>query len=266
MPTNTPTATATNTATPEPLTGVGLIGDSNTEYYASQCADRGNSTSLNWAQIYAQERGVDFGGGPCGAYNAAHSGDTTDDINNQIDDLEPVAGELDRVIFWIGWNDITEVCNGSVGNLSGLIDDMVGDHAAGIQRLGLLGIDPDDIYVVEQTSNRLLPCDEQGQADFVVAAVNDDMETLAASEGFHVLPDDGVFTWLANHTNGSGDIEIDGVVIDNPGFCNSTDCLLLSDNHAGTVLSAVIGNEVFAPALGVQPLSDAEILEVAGLD
>lgn len=125
-PTRTPTATQTNTATPTltylPLVmRLAVIGDSVQDEYRANDS-RGApyySTTLNWVELLANERGVDFGvwgtwGEPRRSgykYNWARSGATSAAaLSSQLPGVltQLRSGEVTHLIIQVGLNDFNQ--------------------------------------------------------------------------------------------------------------------------------------------------------------
>lgn len=262
-PTETPTQTATAVSAP----GVGVVGDSSSEPY--QLADRGGPDSFAWTEIARDLRGVNFGShDEC---IAANSGQTTAFINSQVAELTPLiqSGEIGTAIIWIGANDLSPMCDAEYtrNNYMALRNTMLFRLESGITGLMNAGLTPEDIYMVTQGDRGdSQPCSNAEQLSDLVDEVNEGVYDMANEHGNNVIDFTVVFGELSSYIiNAAGDIQIDGHIVYNQ-ECDEPDCFSVIDGHPNTVANGIAMNALFVDALGVERLTDNEIVDIAGLE
>lgn len=261
----TPTNTATST--PQPATGIGVIGDSGSDPY--QPIDRGGPNSYAWTEIARDWRGINFGSGD--SYIAATSGQTTSYIDDQIAVLaSPIqAGQIWRVIEFIGANDLYQLCNThySTSAYNALRNTMLTNFENGFVDLINLGMPGDSIYVVTQAERSALQsCSNYIQYNQLVAELNAGLTARSSQYGFNLIDVTAVFATISGYIiNSNGDIMINGHVVYNQ-MCDVPFCQFVSDGHPNTVLNGLMFNALFTDVIGALPLSESEIAQAAGLE
>ena len=247
--------------------GIGVIGDSSSDPY--QCVGRGGPNSFAWSEVLNAMRQVDFSD-MCDGYIVANSGDTTQAIAFQVSQLaEPIQnGEVAKVIIFIGANDFAPICYNPFDQNSrnGLLEDMLARLEKGVKDLILLGISPDDIYMVDQADRtEILECSNAAQVSSLIVDLNQEIYDMAAAQGINVLNIQNAIDEFESYmVNDQNDLMIDGMIIYND-RCDETTCVYVADGHLNTVGTSIMANALFAEILNVPRLSDTEILVAAGL-
>ena len=283
-------------------TGFGIIGDSTSDEYRADDARGGTfaATTLNWVEILAARRGVNFG--PWGTwgeprrggyeYNWSRSGATTDDmisggfhsgLAQQVAD-----GKVSHVLVQIGVNDFQMCCGAYAdiynGTLSGArletwIDQKVSNVTIAIDTVRLagpvkvaltnipdVGLSPDIIGSHPEPAKRQRVTD-------AINRMNGKLARLAADRGIAYLDMFSYAHRLLDSIVSTGSLRVDTVEIGFRRKSNDPHAMRLDDTvgHAGTVMSGIYANEFGirpmreAFGLCIEPLTEREILESAGL-
>lgn len=281
----------------------GVLGDSNSDEYRAD-DNRGGayaSTTLNWIELLASLRGLDFGAWDTNrgeprrsgfAYNWARSGATAATMISSGQHLglaQQVAnGDVSNVILYIGVNDFSvgsgqyaRIYDGTVSGqaLQDKIDGFISDVteavdvvlAAGPVRVLPLtvsdpGLDPATMTQFPDANRRQLVTDAIGE-------VNAGLSDLAASRGLILGDLDVVAQELRARADANGFIDIGGEPIDLNGRGDEPHNIRLGDSvgHPGTVASGLFANLVVIDAfsreygLDIVPLAEQELLAAAGI-
>ncbi len=284
LPTNThtpipPTATATSTPlpptptnTPEP-DGVVMFGDSNTDIEPSD----GTTYVQVWTFQAAQHRNVNFG--PNNSYVAAQWGEKTSDFQDQLATVEGYIEDekIKKAGVWGGWNDLYPVCHfaRNSGFLTSLHNSMLVNFENLIVDLIALGIEPNEIYIVVQTSDRFLGCDYQLQLDNFVSGFNPAFRAMAEPYGVTILETDPFYAAYQAYQNDPFNREA-GVTLLNTeiGWCfsNGPYCQFMGltgdlARHANYFPNSLFWNEIFRHMFGgeLAPFTDQEMFDIAGM-
>ena len=299
--TRTPTQTATITRTPTPTPAQiflpAIIGDSvQDEYRAND--NRGApyySTTLNWVELLANERGVDFGVWGTRAeprrsgyaYNWARSGADTDaawaQLNGVVGQIN--AGQVTHVLIQVGLNDMNENNLGlSIYNGQAMTStlDHIADNTIGMARQAN-AVAPGRVLVAslqDYVARNLMPeivvyMPDPAKRLRVVAAIayiNARVKAAVEADGILFFDYNAALNVMLDARLSGGAISIGGqsVVLSPRG--NEWHHAWLDESpwaHAGTALSGLIANLYIAElnarwGAGIAPLSDAEIVAAAG--
>ena len=299
--TRTPTQTATITRTPTPTPAQiflpAIIGDSvQDEYRAND--NRGApyySTTLNWVELLANERGVDFGVWGTRAeprrsgyaYNWARSGADTDaawaQLNGVVGQIN--AGQVTHVLIQVGLNDMNENNLGlSIYNGQAMTStlDHIADNTIGMARQAN-AVAPGRVLVAslqDYVARNLMPeivvyMPDPAKRLRVVAAIayiNARVKAAVEADGILFFDYNAALNVMLDARLSGGAISIGGqsVVLSPRG--NEWHHAWLDESpwaHAGTALSGLIANLYIAElnarwGAGIAPLSDAEIVVAAG--
>lgn len=236
--------------------GVAVIGDSLSHEY--RCVPRGTSTAYNWVEILRAKRGVNFGtGANCPSYVYAQSGAIiTQQMAGQVTSAlnSYNAGNTSRVIVWLGGNDL----NGG-GNPTTLI----GAYTVQLDRLLTL-YEPQDILLIG------VPQNDCSSNNANVNSFNTQLQSLAANRGVVYASPSEYCALLATYQINSSTYNYGGIHIDRWGYC-AIYCLRLAkpngqpDGHPGTVAQALAANALVSDFLGVEPVTESEVLAMMGL-
>lgn len=238
-------------------TGIGVIGDSNSEPY--RCIGRGIASSYNWAEILASKRGVNFGAGVCQDYNKAVSGGSiANDIIPQAQAVaaDYAAGKIQKVIFFIGYNDYY-----AYGKTSNDVPGLLNKTQTAITILLSAGVPSQSILFIDIGINNN-PNVPQSIRD-TVALYNTGLGNLVAQYNTRFVSQS---TLLSNESwrQVPGGLDVGGQTFTNTAG-NEAHNLFLADGHNGTIMSGLMANNFFASFLGIAPLTDNELLSQAGL-
>lgn len=282
--------------------GFGILGDSGSDEYRADDRRGGDyaSVTLNWMEQLVLKRGLNFG--PWGTwdeprrtgykYNWARTGATVEEmilLGQHTGLAEQVAnGEVSHVFIWIGSNDFAtwngtyqEIYQGELSEaelqtkLDGLIADITlavdtvlnaGDAQIIIMSIGDIGMLPDKNAEYPDRAKR----ERVSQA---IKQVNEGIERLAEARGIGAADAAEVIQALLARIDKNGRLIVGEVPINYGEKSDDPHYLWLGDGvgHAGTVASGLLANSLFVEPfnkkydLNLAPLSDQEILEVAGL-
>lgn len=286
---------------PEGLGGFGVLGDSNADEYRAD-DDRGGAyaaTTLNWVELLRQRRGVDFGEWGSRpeprrsgyAYNWARSGATAATLvaSGQHTGLaaQIEAGIVSNVAIDIGTNDFNTDAYERIydGSLSGealdrKIDDFIGHVteavdtilASGSPRIILAlvadrGLDPSFAVGFPDPQGR-------ARATGAVEETNARLRALGDARGFPTWDPNALGQDLVARIDAQGRLGVGGELIDILERGAEPHHARLDDGagHMGTVMAGFYANAFIIESLsdhhgiGIEPLSDSEILAAAGID
>jgi lysophospholipase L1-like esterase len=256
------------------LDGVAALGDSGTA---------GGSVTNSWVPVLANERGIDFGGSG-NPYNVAVGGATTTSLLNggqhtEVRDLV-LQGDVTLPILFIGSNDLHSVpalniISGSAtpAQRQAFIDGLVGNIltaantilAAGPEGFVLMGLGEGTIF----PGGRIF-YDNPVTRDLaysVVDDINDQLRDFAIQQSI-VFVDTAAL--MRDHL-ATGPLLVGGVEIDTLTGNSDPDHFFKDQIHPGAVGNGVLANVIIEGinlgyAAGITPLTDLEILELAGLE
>jgi phospholipase/lecithinase/hemolysin len=284
------------------LGGFGILGDSNSDEYQAD-DHRGSEfakTTLSWVEQLVAKRELNFG--PWGAwdeprrtgykYNWARSGATTRDmiLSGQPEGLaqQVASGEVSHVFIWIGMNDFNTwngtyqaIYEGDLNEveLQAKVDGIVADITTAVDTLLQAG----EVQIVIATiaDRGLTPSDQMTFPDpakrqritEAINQVNAGIIALAKARNVEVADVSRMAAEYLSRLDKEGNIGVGGIPINFAGKGNDPHFIQLDDEvgHPGTVASGLIANHLFIDpfnrryGMDIQPLSDQEILESAGI-
>lgn len=287
---------------PKPITGIAVMGDSNSDEYRAD-DDRGGRTygpvTYNWVEHLAISRNLNFG--EWGTrdeprrtgyeYNWARSSANTSRMihgGQHTGVARQVAeGKVSHVVIWIGGNDFhltsgtyEEIYDGSVSDeqLQAKIDSIIENLTLAVDTVLAAG---DVRIVVVNFLDKSLTVeaitrfpDEAGRnrVSEAIGQVNDRLAVMAAERGV-VVADFNEFARKMETRMENGYLMVGGEPINTFEKGNEPNHLQLRDRpgHFGSVFSGLIANAVLVEpfnqsfGLNIEPLSDDEILRNAGL-
>lgn len=295
---NVPTAVST----PSLTAGIGVLGDSTSDEYRADDARGGayGETTLNWVELLVKDRGLNFGQWGVWEeprrtgyeYNWARTGATIDSMitSGQVAGLaqQVAEGKVSYVFIWIGNNDFhlkngpyEEIYNGKLSDaeLQKRIDKLAANIEytmdtilqAGHVKMAIVTIA--DQGVAPQAKLLFPNAQKRQRVTEAVNKLNARIHELADERGVLVLDSNAVGKVLFSHVNWEGKMTVGDQKVTVLTKGDEPHHLQLSDNigHAGTVLSGIIANSLFIEpfddtfGLHIQPLTDEEILQNAGL-
>lgn len=300
----TSTLSAAPTAGPAPVsTGFGILGDSISDEYRAN-DNRGGVcgfVTYNWMEQLAERHGLNFGrwgewGEPRRTgfeYNWARSGARARDLiaTGQAAGLaaQVANGEVSDVIIWIGSNDFsyytdtyTEIYDGRLNDseVAARVDEVSGAIETAVETLKNAG--PVRIVVVTIPDGASVPDVQKALPDAAgrqrvsdaVAEANRRITAFAAGHGLGLVDVNAMLQAFSPRLDGQGNLLVGDQRISLLGQGDEPHQGRLGDSagHLGTVVSGLIANLMFVEpfnrtfGLGLQPLSDTEILKSAGLD
>jgi hypothetical protein len=282
--------------------GFGILGDSNSDEYRADDQRGGEfaETTLSWMEQLVVKRELNFG--PWGTwdeprrtgykYNWARSGATTRDmiLSGQPEGLaqQVASGEVSHVFIWIGMNDFN-TWNGTYqaiyeGDLSGVelqvkVDGIVADITTAVDTLLQAGeVEIVIATIVDKgvTPNEQVTFPDAAKRQRVTEAINEvnaGIVALAKARNIEVSDVSRMAAEYLSRLDKKGNIGVGGIPINFVGKGNDPHFIQLDDEvgHPGTVASGLIANQLFIDpfnrryGLDIQPLSDQEILEGAGI-
>ena len=284
------------------VAGFGILGDSNSDEYQADDQRGGEfaDTTLSWVEQLVAKRELNFG--PWGTwdeprrtgykYNWARSGATTRDliVSGQHEGLaqQVAAGEVSHVFIWIGMNDFN-TWNGTYqaiyeGNLSeaelqAKVDGIVADITTAVDTLLQAG--EVQIVIATVADRGMTPNDQvtfpdpakRQRVTEAINQVNAGIIALAQARNLGVADVSKIAADSLTRLDEKGFIGVGGVPINAISKSNDPHFMQLDDRqgHLGTVASGLIANQLFIEpfnrqyGLDIQPLSDQEILESAGI-
>jgi phospholipase/lecithinase/hemolysin len=297
-----PTVTPLAVEAPAALGGIGILGDSTSDEYRAEDARGGDfaANTLGWVEQLVKNRKLNFGAwGQWDEprrtgyeYNWARTGATANTMHTggQVKGLaeQVAAGKVSFVLLWIGGNDFhmrngpyEEIYNGTLhgadlqAKLDGFTSDVVRAMdiilAAGKVKMAVVTVT--DQGMAHQAPQLFPdPAGRQKVTD-AINAVNVTITKEAEARGVLVIDSNQLAKALFARYDSRGYLVIGGQKIDANTPGDDPHHLQLGDwiGHSGTVLSGIIANSLFiepfnkAYQLGIQPLSDEEILKNAGL-
>lgn len=283
------------------LKAIGVLGDSQSDEYRADDNRGANfpTTTLNWVEILAQERDVNFGEWSVWAeprrtgfnYNWARTGATAASMiesGQHIGLAEQVKnGEVNVVIIYIGANDfspyITEDGYEAIYNeqlseaqIERKINRFIADVTTAVDVIQKAGDVQILLVKVPDWGNHIgvkLAFPHPFKRMLVREVINETnarLEKMATERGIPTIDPNQFFTELAKETPSSKPI-IDGQNLEFLYLNNNPENVFLSDGvHTGTAMNGLFANYLLETlnqylANPIQPLSEEEILEVAGL-
>jgi hypothetical protein len=297
------TRPAVATATPVPIVGIGVLGDSNSDEYRAD-DDRGGeyaATTYGWVELLAARRGLNFGAWETWdeprrsgyAYNWARSGATAQSMiesGQHIGLAQQVAsGQVSHVVVWIGTNDFAtwndtyqEIYDGRLNGepLQAKIDSMVADMTLAVDtvlragKVKVLLVTIADRAVAPDVIAQFPDAAKRRQVSEAIRAVNTRLAAMAVSRGAAVVDSEALTRSMLKRVDAAGTLRLGSESIDLFGKGDEPHHGRLNDEagHSGTIVSGLIANEVIIGPLneyygaGIAPLSDDEILQSAGLN
>ena len=292
------------TTGPAPVTtGFGILGDSISDEYRAN-DNRGGVcgfVTYNWMEQLAERHGLNFGrwadwGEPRRTgfeYNWARSGAVAQDLisKGQAAGLaaQVADGEVSDVMIWVGSNDFsyytgtyTEIYDGRLtdSEVQARVDEVSGAIEAAVELLQNAG--PVRIVVATIPDGASVPDIQKALPDAAgrqrvsdaVAEVNRRIAALAANRGLGLADVNAMLPAFSPRLDPQGNLLVGDQRISFLGQGDEPHQGRLGDSagHLGTVVSGLVANLMFVEpfnrtfALGLQPLSDTEILQSAGLD
>lgn len=255
------------------LDGVGTMGDSGTA---------GNSTTVSWVPVLEQARGINFG--PGRAYNVAQGGATTTSVlsNGQHTELASLVtdGDVTFGALLIGTNDFGSADGALIaaGLLSGQpLQNWLEQRAANIITAadtvvsagpeGFLLFGVADVALLPGGRSMLTTAAERQRIGDAIDEINRQIREYAEGEGIAFFDTASAMRDLLSGTTAS----IGGVPINLTTGNSDTHYFFRDQIHPNVVGNGVIANMFItsvneAYGAGITPLSDYEILELAGLE
>ena len=289
------------TGIPVTTTGIGIMGDSNSDEYRADDSRGENyaDTTFNWMEQLVLRRGLNFGNwGTWGEprrtgyeYNWARSGATASsllEMGEHTGLAQQVAeGKVSYVFVWIGDNDFhstngtyEEIYNGSLSDaeVQAKVDRVVADITTAVDTV--LNAGKVDMVIVTISDKGLAPQAlihfpdpaKRKRVSEAIKAANDGIEELAMTRGITVVDINSFGKTVLTRVNRLGFLEVGNEKINVMVHGNEPHHLQLADaGHAGTVASGLLANALFIEpmndsyGLGIPPLTDEEILMDAGI-
>ena len=278
------------------------MGDSTSDEYRADDARGGDyaETTLSWVEQLVESRDLDFGEWGTREsprrtgyeYNWARTGATAQTMlsSGQHTGLakQVAEGKVDVVVLWIGGNDFhlkngpyEEIYNGTLSGaaLRSKLDKLVADIttaadtvlAAGDVKMGIVLI-TDQGMAKSAPAMYPDPAKRQRVSD-AIAYANQRLIKVAEERGVITIDSNQLAEDLFARMDDEGYIDVGGEKISALEAGDEPHHLQLGDfiGHSGTVLSGIIANQVFiepfneAYGLQIRPLTDAEILQNAGI-
>lgn len=276
------------------IVGFGVLGDSDSDEY--QGTD--NRPAYNWIEQLVTTRYINAGSWGTRseprrtgyAYNWARSGAKAQSMISQGQHTglanQISQGLVTHAVIWIGGNDFhfrdgtyQDICKGRLtgSELENKISRVVSNISTAINTLtnaGTIDLVVAGIADKALTSDMMAACTESERiiSSGVMRNVNDRIKAAAQAKGAAYLDITDIGLSLIDVVDPTtGALSLCGVKIYLLNKCNLPTCGILNDNHVGTVGNGFIVNafiDTFNAAYqtGIVPLSDAEILTIAGLD
>jgi lysophospholipase L1-like esterase len=286
------------------LHGVGLIGASTLDEYQGS-ENRGGSyaaVTYNMIEQLVILRGFNVGAwGDWGKprrigyeYNWARSGATSSSMIEQGQHTgvaaQVAAGEVTFVFILIGANDFgphidstyARIYNGKMSDeaLQKKVDDAIANvtlAADTVLEAGALGVGVALFphWNLEPSALRDYPDPiRQQRVEDAISEINEGIRAMAAERGILVVDSNAFGLSLLSRLDARGHLNVGGAAIDFMNRGNEPHHARLNDQsgHTGTVLSGLMANYYFIEplnrvyGLSIEPLSEAEILSLAGID
>jgi lysophospholipase L1-like esterase len=289
-------------SSPSTLTGVGFLGDSNTDEYRADDNRGGKyaSTTLNWMEQLVLRRNLNAGAWGVREeprrsgfeYNWARSGATartmiTDGQHTGLAQ-QIASGKVSHAIIYIGGNDFhlhsgtyEEVYDGTlsdaqvqlkvdkiIANISLAADTLLnaGNVKLVVVTVADKGMHPEALQLYPNPAGRQ-------RVTTAINAVNAGIEAMASSKGIAVADINAFSNSILDRTDENGYLNVGGELITMTKRGNEPHHMQLDDwsGHAGTVMSGLMANAIFvdpfnkAYSLNMVPLSEQEILVNAGI-
>ena len=287
---------------PPQLGGIGILGDSTSDEYRAEDARGGDfaATTLSWVEQLVKNRKLNFGTWDKWdeprrtgyEYNWARTGATASSMHSsgQVKGLaeQVAAGKVSYVLLWIGGNDFhmrngpyEQIYSGALqgaelqAKLDGFTSDVVRAMdtilAAGKVKMAVVTVT--DQGLAHQAAQLFPDAAGRQKVSDAINAVNAAITKAAEVRGVLVVDSNLLAKNLFKSYDSRGFLVIYGQKIDANTPGDDPHHLQLGDwiGHSGTVLSGIIANTLFiepfnqAYHMGIQPLSDEEILKNAGL-
>jgi hypothetical protein len=282
--------------------GFGILGDSGSDEYRADDQRGGEygAVTLNWMEQLVLKRGLNFGtrgqwDEPRRTgykYNWARTGATVEKMimSGQHTGLaEQVAnGEVSHVFIWIGSNDFTfwngtyqEIYQGqlSEAELQAKIDGLIANITLAVDTLlnagdvQIIMMTIGDIGILPDRNGEYLDPAKRQRVSRAIEQVNEGLERLAEARGIGLVNTTEAVSALLTRIDKNGRLTVGGIPIKYGEKSDDPHYMWLGDSvgHAGTVASGLLANLMFVEPfnkkyeLNLAPLSDQEILEVAGL-
>jgi lysophospholipase L1-like esterase len=291
--------------TPMPIKGLAIIGDSTQDEYRADDS-RGteySSTTFNWVEILERSRNINVG--PLGErdeprrsgyeYNWARSGATTQtmlEAGQAAGVAEQIrAGKVSHVLIQIGGNDFTQdnfgqdLFTGQLTNaqIHARLDTMAANVDTAVRIVKQAGAaqvmlaatqDYATPNVVPEVQIALADAVERQRVIDAYAYLNQQLRQIAAREQVAFFDYNAAFqAELARRVDSTNHLIVGQALIDLNTRGDEPHHGLLDDAyvHPGTVVSAVNANLYIAQmnavfGTSIAPLSDAEILRMAGIE
>jgi phospholipase/lecithinase/hemolysin len=286
----------------DPVSGFGVIGDSNTDEYRADDSRGGiyADVTFNWLELLVRQRGLKAG--PWGiwgeprrtgfAYNWSRTGATTDALLQPsapaglLDQI--AAGEVSHVFVHIGTNDFApwnsqfrDIYDGRLdgsrleARLDGIVTRLARSldalHQAGPVRVVLASIP--NIGLVPEISTEYPDQARRRRVTDAINRVNQGLAQAAALRGVPIADLDSYGTQLFERARNPGGLTVGGLRLVSDKRGDAPQYFRLADNvgHTGTLASGLFANQVVLPAfrtyygMCVEPMSDEELLSVVGL-
>ena len=284
------------------IIGIGVMGDSNSDEYRSN-DNRGGKyadTTFSWVELLAQARDLNFGAWGSWdtprrdgfEYNWARSGATTGSMiaSGQHTGIaqQVASGKVSHVFIWIGANDFNivsgqyqEIYDNSLSDaaLQAKVEKIITDMTIAMDTVSQAG----DVKIMIASFNdpglspiaktQFTDANKRQRVTNAIQAVNEGIKIAAAERGISFVDGDAYGLQMMAKLDDDGFIEFGGEMINVLEQGNEPHHLQLGDHagHVGTIASGMFANEIFIKpfnsAFGthIKPLSEREILEIAGI-
>ncbi|HLE49141.1 MAG TPA: GDSL-type esterase/lipase family protein [Patescibacteria group bacterium] len=281
-----------------PITGLGILGDSNTDEYRAD-DNRGGSysaTTYNWLELLVKYRGVNAGAWGCRseprrcgyAYNWARTAANASSMitSGQHTGLasQVQQGLVTHAVIWIGTNDfspnpavatydpiyngtmtdaqIQSKINGILANITTAVDTILNTKNIPII-IANIG-DPGQFLLIQSLYPNATGRQRATQA---INTVNQGIATIASQRNLALFDFN---KWASTQLAGTS-FTIAGETISLTSFNNEPHNAVMSDSHMGTVLNGMLSNKLFMEPMNSKYaqtftlFSDTEILTNAGI-
>jgi hypothetical protein len=286
---------AVQTASAQPVVGVGVLGDSNSDEYRGDdcraCGTRYEPTTLNWVELLARYRDVSFG--PWGTwgtprrtgylFNWAQSGATAQDAiaGGQHTGLaeQITHGLVSTVVISVGANNYND-WNGTYGaiydgQLSGtaltdyettIVGDitLAMDTVQGARPSRVIWNPIPDMSADAYLQNEFPSLGQRQRVTDSYTRVNSRLTLNAQARGITVVDVQGETTYALAHFSADHQFILDGQPLDITNECWSPNCLIMPDHHVGTIGQGLYANFYFLLPLGMPPFTEHELIANAG--
>lgn len=297
-----PAATPLAMEAPASLGGIGILGDSTSDEYQADDARGGDyaAQTFGWVEQLVKNRNLNFGvwgswGEPRRTgyeFNWARTGATANTMHTggQVKGLaeQVAAGKVAYVLIWIGGNDFhmrngpyEQIYSGTLqgaelqAKLDGFTNDVVRamDEILTAGKVKMAVVTVTDQGLARQAASLYPDAAGRQKVSDAINSVNAVIAKEAQARGVLVIDSNQLANNLFSRYDSRGYLLVGGQTIDTNKPGDEPHHLQLGDwiGHSGTVLSGIIANQMFiepfnqAFNLGIQPLTDQEILQIAGL-